>query len=52
MDFTTASKLFGDDRIRELSESVDRLRFLKLRSLSRKAHLVKLFEVASNEFRS
>ena len=47
MDFSTAATMFRDDRIRELSESVDGLRFLKLRSLSRKAHLAKLFQVAS-----
>lgn len=46
MDFTTASALFKSDRIKDLCESADGLRFLKLRSLSRKPHLMKLFEVA------
>ena len=47
MDFDTAKALFSDDRIRELAESDDGLRFLKLRSLSRREHLEALFEVAS-----
>ena len=47
MDFNTAMAMFRNDRIRNLSESDDGLRFLKLRSLSRKEHLKKLFEVAS-----
>jgi len=47
MDFNTAKTWFGDDRIRELAESDDGLRFLKLRSLSRREHLEALFGVAS-----
>ncbi len=46
MDFDIAMELFRGDRIRELAESADGLRFLKLRSLSRREHLVELFEVA------
>ena len=47
MEFDAAAKLFQDDHINELSGSTEGLRFLKLRSLSRKAHLEQLFEVAS-----
>lgn len=47
MDFDTAKAWFRDDRIRELAESDDGLRFLKLRSLSRREHLEALFMVAS-----
>lgn len=47
MDFDTAMALFSNDCIRELAESDDGLRFLKLRSLSRREHLEALFEVAS-----
>ena len=47
MDFSTAKTWFGDDRIRELAESSDGLRFLKLRSLSRREHLEALFRMAS-----
>jgi hypothetical protein len=47
MDFNTAKAWFGDDRIRELSESDDGLRFLKLRSLSRREHLEELYRIAS-----
>ena len=47
MEFNTAATLFQNDRINELSESVEGLRFLKLRSLSRKAHLEQLFGTAS-----
>jgi hypothetical protein len=36
MDFQTASNLFKNDKIKELSEDSDGLRFLKLRSLSRR----------------
>lgn len=39
MDFCTAAKFFENNRIRELSLSKRGLRFLKLRSLSRKAHM-------------
>ena len=48
MEFKIAKELFNDDRIWELCESIDGLRFLKLRSL-RKLHLEKLFELASVE---
>lgn len=46
MDFETAKQYFRDDRIRELAGSEDGLRFLKVRSLSRRAHLKLLFTVA------
>ena len=39
MDFNNASQLFKNDKIRELSLSADGLRFLKIRSLSRKEFL-------------
>ncbi len=46
MEFQLAKKLFDADKVSELSASPDGLRFLKLRSLSRKASLVRLFEEA------
>ena len=39
LDFSTAVNLFKDDKIRELSATDQGMRFLKLRSLSRKEHL-------------
>ena len=42
-----AQKWFQQDRIRELAESFAGLRFLKLRSLSRREHLEYLFSVAA-----
>ena len=39
MKFDYANQLFKDDKIRELSSSRDGLRFLKIRSLSRKEYL-------------
>ena len=47
MDFDTANTLFRNDRISELASSSQGQRFLKLRSLSRREHLDRLFEVAS-----
>lgn len=47
MDFNTAQKWFQQDRIRELAEFFEGLRFLKLRSLSRREHLEYLFSVAA-----
>ena len=47
MDFNMAQKWFQQDRIRELAESFAGLRFLKLRSLSRREHLEYLFSVAA-----
>lgn len=38
-DFNTAVNLFKNDKIRELSATAEGMRFLKLRSLSRKEHL-------------
>lgn len=52
MDFAEAESRFRQEQIRELSESEDGLRFLKLRSLSRKEYLERLFceaNVATNE---
>ncbi len=39
LDFNTAVNLFKNDKIRELSTTAEGMRFLKLRSLSRKVHL-------------
>ncbi len=39
LDFSTAVRMFKDDKIRELSSTDEGMRFLKLRSLSRKEHL-------------
>ncbi len=47
MDFDTADTLFRNDRINELANSSQGQRFLKLRSLSRRENLDRLFEVAS-----
>ncbi len=47
MDYDTAKAWFRDDRVRALAESNDGLRFLKLRSLSRREHLEQLFRAAS-----
>lgn len=47
MDFDTAQSWFRDNRIRELSQTNDGLRFLKLRSLSRREHLYQLFASAA-----
>jgi len=46
MKIQEAKKLFADDKIRELATTDDGLRFLKLRSLSRKSSLERLFENA------
>lgn len=43
MDFATAERMFKQDKIRELSETTDGLRYLKLRSLSRREHLTSVF---------
>ncbi len=43
MRFVDAEKMFKQDRIRELAESAEGLRYLKLRSLSRREHLENLF---------
>ncbi len=39
LDFNTAVSLFKDDKIHEISATDEGMRFLKLRSLSRKEHL-------------
>ena len=46
MDFRTAELMFRNDKIRELAEDPEGLRYLKLRSLSRREHLERLFELA------
>ena len=44
MDFATATSLFKSDQIKELSSSKEGMRFLKLRSLSRKQYMEFLIE--------
>ncbi len=46
MNFITAEKMFRQDKIRELSENPDGLRYLKLRSLSRREHLTQVYSAA------
>ncbi len=43
--FDQANEAFRDDRIRELGQAPEGLRFLKLRSLSRKDYMARLFEI-------
>ena len=52
MKFTEAAKLFREDNIRHLAENPAGLRFLKLRSLSRKEYLHRLFQEANIEPKS
>ncbi|MBN1362629.1 MAG: hypothetical protein JW993_18675 [Sedimentisphaerales bacterium] len=47
MTFDEAQRMFRDERIRELAAIPDGLRFLKLRSLSRREHLEELFGLAA-----
>ena len=47
MDFNMALKWFHQDRIRDLAKSAEGLKFLKLRSLSRREHLEYLFSAAA-----
>jgi hypothetical protein len=49
MQFSAAEKMFKQDKIRELGESEKGLRYLKLRSLSRKEHLESLFTLAGQQ---
>ncbi len=44
LTFAQADRLFRDNRINELAGSPEGLRFLKLRSLSRREHLERLFD--------
>jgi len=44
LDFQSAEHKFREDRIRELSQTPDGLLYLKLRSLSRKRYLERLFD--------
>ncbi|MBU1319698.1 MAG: hypothetical protein KKG33_10225 [candidate division Zixibacteria bacterium] len=44
LDFDTANQMFKDDQIRELSSTSEGMRFLKLRSLSRKDQMQYLIE--------
>ena len=46
LTFAQAVSLFKDDRLNELCADAEGIRFLKLRSLSRTAHLERLFQVA------
>ena len=55
LDFNTAINLFNNDRIQELSTTNDGLRFLKLRSLSRKeqlAYLIDKFDIEIGSMKS
>ena len=47
MEFGAAKKLFDTDQVRKLATSPDGLRFLKLKSLSRREYLERLFVAAS-----
>lgn len=47
MDYSTALALFKSDQIAELAATAEGMRFLKLRSLSRKEHLEELFKTAN-----
>ena len=49
MDFASAETMFRQDRIRELSEDQSGLRYLKLRTLSRREHILKVFASAKIE---
>jgi len=44
LDFQNAERMFREDRIRDLSQTPDGLLYLKLRSLSRKRYLERLFD--------
>ena len=46
MTFDHAQAFFRDDRIRDLAKTADGLRYLKLKSLSRREHLERLFKEA------
>ena len=46
MNFKEAETLFSKDHIRELAQTPEGLRYLKLRSLNRRKYLEKLFEAA------
>ncbi len=55
LDYSTATSLFKNDKIRELSSTDEGMRFLKLRSLSRKEHLdylINKFEMDIGKSRS
>ena len=47
MDFAAAKRLFDTDRIQDLAAAAEGLRFLKLKSLSRREHLERVFAGAS-----
>ncbi len=47
MDFASAKRLFDTDRIQDLASTSDGLRFLKLKSLSRREHLERVFAAVS-----
>jgi hypothetical protein len=46
VDFVSAEKMMKQGRIRELADSMQGLRYLKLRSLSRRKHLESLYSAA------
>ena len=46
MNFKQAESLFSKDQIRELAQTPEGLRYLKLRSLNRREYLEKLFQAA------
>lgn len=52
MQFEVAESMFKRDQIRELAETPDGLRYLKLRSMSRKEHLHSLFDLAGQDWTS
>ena len=55
LDFNEANNLFKNDRIQELSSTADGMRFLKLRSLSRKEqleYLIDRFEIEIGNVKS
>lgn len=49
LSFTDATRLFQQDQLRDLASDTDGLRFLKLRTLSRRDHITKLYELAEVE---
>jgi hypothetical protein len=46
LTFAQATRLFQEDRIRELSRLLEGLRFLKLRSVSRRESLIRLYQIS------
>lgn len=52
LDFQSAERMFREDKIRELSQTLDGLLYLKLRSLSRKKYLERLVDRVGLTLRS